>query len=121
MLLWLECLAAIQGFSVSCFFWEEELIESCRVFVQSDLFARSASQVSLLHKINKKKKQAGGGFLAEKSKCARSILPDFSKFSVLHLWPFSGLVSHSSLLPQSWLVQQKSFHPMQLSCFQPLL
>lgn len=91
MLLWLECLAAIQGFSVSCFFWEEELIESCRVFVQSDLFARNVSQVSLLHKITKKYKQAGGGFLAEKSKCARSFLPDFFKIqyfaSLAFFWP----------------------------------
>lgn len=56
MLLWPECLAAIQGFSVSCFCWEAELIESCRVFVQSYLFTRSVCQVSLSpHPLQKKK------------------------------------------------------------------
>lgn len=115
MLLWPECLAAIQGFSVSCFCWEEELIESCRVFVQSYLFTRSVCQVSLPPAPPSKKKKARGSCFAEKSKCTRSSLLYFFPKSVFCISGFFLAFSLTPLLPELQKSNRNPFIPCSLA------
>lgn len=83
-------LTVTHSFSVPCFCWERKLIEPCKVFVQSYVFARSVCQVSKTENKQEMFSLLGNPNVPEA--CCLSS----SKFSILLLWIFPGPLLHTS-------------------------